>query len=71
MVEKGKTLHREIMDHMRTQESALLHSAIPYVAEIEKMGLVRAPVPAATPHSPAAQAYQRLWHEVQGLISQD
>src|SRR5882672_5427511 len=71
MVEKGKKLHRDIMDQMLKQGSELLHSTIPYVAEIEKMGLVRAPVPASAPHSPAAQAYQHLWHEVQGLISKD
>src|SRR6266446_3339891 len=71
MVEKGTKLHRDIMDHMRKQYSEILHSVIPYVAEIEKMGLVRAPIPASTPNSPAAQAYQHLWHEVQGLISND
>jgi chromosome partitioning protein len=71
MVEKGKKLHRDTMDHMLKQHSELLPSAIPYVAEIEKMGLMRAPVPAFTPNSPAAHAYQRLWHEVQGIISKD
>jgi chromosome partitioning protein len=71
MVEKGKKLHRDIMDHMLKQHSELLPSAIPYVAEIEKMGLMRAPVPAFIPNSPAAHAYQRLWHEVQDLISKD
>ena len=71
MVEKRKKLHRDIMDHMLKQYSELLHSTIPYVSEIEKMGLVRAPVPASAPDSPAAQAYQHLWHEVQGLISKD
>ena len=69
MVEKGKKLHRDIMDHMLKQHSELLPSTIPYAAEIEKMGLMRAPVPASAPNSPAARAYQRLWHEVQGLIS--
>ena len=49
MVEKGKKLHRDIMDHMVKQYSELLHSTIPYVTEIEKMGLVRAPVPASAP----------------------
>ena len=71
MVEKGKKLHRDIMDHMGKQCSGLLHHTIPYVTEIEKMGLVRAPVPASTPNSPAAQAYRHLWHEVQGLMKQD
>jgi cellulose biosynthesis protein BcsQ len=71
MVEKRKKLHRDIMDQMLTQYSELLHSTIPYISEVEKMGLVRAPVPASAPHSLAAQAYQHLWHEVQGLISKD
>ena len=71
MVEKGKKLHRDIMDHMGKQCSGLLHNTIPYVTEIEKMGLVRAPVPAFAPNSPAAQAYQHLWHEVQGRMQQD
>jgi len=70
MVEKGKKLHRDIMDQMFKQCSGLLHNTIPYVAEIEKMGLVRAPVPASTPNSPAAQAYHHLWHEVQDRVSQ-
>ena len=71
MVEKGKKLHRDIMDHMGKQFGGLLHNTIPYVTEIEKMGLVRAPVPASAPNSPAAQAYRHLWHEVQGLMRQD
>ena len=41
MVEKGKKLHRDIMDDMGKQCSGLLHTTIPYVTEIEKMGLVR------------------------------
>jgi cellulose biosynthesis protein BcsQ len=70
MVENGKKLHRDIMEHMGEQCSGLLHSTIPYVTEIEKMGLVRAPVPASAPTSPAAQAYRHLWHEVQGRMQQ-
>src|SRR5215475_5170747 len=71
MVEKGKKLHRDIMDHMGEQCGELLYNTIPYVTEIEKMGLVRAPVPASTPKSPAAQAYRHLWHELQGLMQQN
>ena len=71
MVEKSKKLHRDIMDHMFTQCSGLLHHTIPYVTEIEKMGLMRAPVPASAPNSPAAQAYRHLWYEVQDRVRQD
>src|SRR5262245_36383156 len=35
MVDKRKKLHRDIMDHMFQQYSQMLHSAIPYVSEIE------------------------------------
>jgi hypothetical protein len=59
------------MEHMGGQCSGLLHSTIPYVTEIEKMGLVRAPVPATAPTSPAAQAYRHLWHEVQGHMQME
>jgi cellulose biosynthesis protein BcsQ len=71
MVEKRKKLHRDIMDGILKQHSQMLHSVIPYVSEVEKMGLVRAPVPASAPHSMATQAYQHLWHEVRDILRKD
>ena len=66
MVEKGKKLHRDIMDHMGKQCSGLLHNTIPYVTEIEKMGLVRAPVPAFKPRTARDRKPLKMEGEAQG-----
>jgi chromosome partitioning protein len=65
MVEKHKAMHRETIQTLRDQDRRFLHSPIPYLADIEKMGLYRAPVSVFAPRSEAAQAYQQLWAECQ------
>jgi chromosome partitioning protein len=71
MVEKHKKLHRDIVHTMPKQYHGIMHSMIPYLADIEKMGLDREPVPASRPRSPAAQSYQQLWNEIQARMRQD
>jgi hypothetical protein len=56
------------MESMSREFRGILKSHIPYMSEIERMGLSREPVPAASPASPAAQAYHRLWNELRALI---
>ncbi len=68
MVEKRKKMHQEMMQAM-AQKPGVLHSAIPCSADIERMGLYRQPVAAALPGSPAALAYEELWHELSPLLS--
>ena len=46
----------------------VLHSAIPYLSEIEQMGLTREPVAAFAHKSAAATAYRELWSEVQEVV---
>ncbi|MGQ4807259.1 Sporulation initiation inhibitor protein Soj [Candidatus Entotheonellaceae bacterium PAL068K] len=70
MVESRKKLHRQIMDQMRTQCTGLLSSTIPYLADIEHMGVARAPVTASAPTTRAARSYQQLWRELQEVLSQ-
>jgi chromosome partitioning protein len=65
MVETRKTLHQQIMQEFSERDERFLQSVIPYAAAIEKMGLYREPVVASAPRSVAAQAYQRLWQELQ------
>jgi chromosome partitioning protein len=65
MVEKHKIMHRQTMQTLWDQDSRFLRSSIRYLADIEKMGLHRAPVTAFAPRSGAAQAYQRVWEECQ------
>jgi cellulose biosynthesis protein BcsQ len=63
MVEKRKTMHSlflgEYGDH-----SLFLSTRIPFMAEIEKMGLFRNPVGGDGKASPAAEQYKRLWQEI-------
>jgi chromosome partitioning protein len=68
MVETRKALHRSIMTRMSSDYGGLLTSYIPYLSEIERMGITREPVPAASPSSPAAEAYAKLWRELRTLV---
>ena len=66
MVEKRKKMHAETMQSLR-ERNRVLHTTIPYSADIERMGVYRQPVAAALPNSAAAAAYESLWREVQNL----
>lgn len=63
MVERRKSMHLSVMDKYR-KYPFFLKTAIPFLAEIEKMGLTRLPVGAMAKQSPAAQEYSKLWQEV-------
>ena len=63
MVEKRKKMHWELMRQL-IKKKGVLPALIPYLADIEKMGLYRQPVCAAMPRSIAAIAYNDLWKEV-------
>jgi chromosome partitioning protein len=67
MVEKRKRMHRDIMAEIGRRDSNMLNGAIPYLADIERMGIHREPVGAYRPGSLANQAYLRLWQELQLL----
>jgi chromosome partitioning protein len=64
MVEKRKKMHRLIMNSLQAEVGGILRSAIPYLSQIEQMGLHREPVPASAPKSRAALSYQALWAEI-------
>jgi len=64
MVDRRKALHREIVDALPKQRRDVLVTAIPSVADIERMGLHRAPVADFAPRSRAAAAYAALWDEI-------
>jgi len=63
MVEKRKSLHVSIIEHYR-KYPVFMKTGIPFLAEIEKMGINRQPVGAAAKNSTAALAYERLWQEI-------
>lgn len=64
MVEKRKKLHSKMMERFSGRKRVMT-SSVPFLADIEKMGLYREPVPARLPNSVAAQAYRNLWQEVE------
>jgi cellulose biosynthesis protein BcsQ len=63
MVDRRKKLHRELAASAAARFPGMLTTAIPYTADVERMGLAREPVPAFAPRSEAAKAYQSLWAE--------
>ncbi|MEA3469975.1 MAG: AAA family ATPase [Thermodesulfobacteriota bacterium] len=63
MVERRKNMHVDTVRSYR-KKKVFLRTLIPYLADVEKMGITRAPVGATHPGSPSAVAYDRLWMEI-------
>lgn len=63
MVEKRKTMHSSILAEYQ-EHPIFLSTRIPFMAEIEKMGLYRRPVGGDGRASPAATQYRSLWQEI-------
>ncbi len=71
MVQRRKTMHLDTMTTMRKQHrKRFLKACIPFSADIERMGLHRAPVVTYAGRSVAGQAYKALFKELnKGLDS--
>lgn len=63
MVEKRKKMHWEMMRQL-IKKKGFLPALVPYLADVEKMGLFRAPVNVTSPKSMAAASYTDLWSEI-------
>jgi chromosome partitioning protein len=68
MVDLHKKMHKELMVTTSTTFSNILDSLVPYLAQIESMGIHREPVAVSSPASTASKAYQDLWDRVQQII---
>jgi chromosome partitioning protein len=64
MVEKRKNLHKEILLDWDYEKERFCKNLIPYLSDIEKMGIYRKPVVGFRPSSEAALAFSRLWTEI-------
>jgi cellulose biosynthesis protein BcsQ len=64
MVDRRKSLHRELVESLTTTWPDVLATPIPNAAVLERMGQARAPVAVTAPRSPATLAYRALWTEV-------
>ena len=67
MVEKKKKIHQDMMQHFQGRKR-ILNTFVPYVTDIEKMGLYRQPVPAYQPDSKAGKTYTDLWQEIEAEL---
>jgi cellulose biosynthesis protein BcsQ len=70
MVDGRKRLHRDVIEQLREQWTAVLEAEIPTSAEIERMGLRRAAVAYYAPATNAAIAYRALWEEVKARLAE-
>ena len=68
MVDGRKTLHRAIVSDSSEIECDMLVTCIPYAADVERMGLRRAPLTSYSTTSAAAQAFRDLWEEIRARI---
>ena len=64
MVDKRKKLHRELIIDFAKEHPELLPTYIPYISEIEQMGVHQAPVGAFAPSGIGAQAFSTLFKSV-------
>ncbi len=71
MVDGRKRLHREIMHSLAQHPATVLRSYIPYSSDVERMGLMRAPVEVYAPRSAAAHAFRLLWRELSLRLEQE
>jgi len=63
-VDGRKKMHRELATWVWQNVDRVFRSPIPYLSQIEQMGIYREPVPAFAPSSPASKSYVDLWQEI-------
>lgn len=68
MVDRRKKMHVEVMQTFHEQHPDCPDTFIPYSADVEKMGLYRAPLTSRFPGCVAAKAFSSLWDEIKGLF---
>jgi chromosome partitioning protein len=64
MVDKRKRLHRDIIAEFATDNPELLRTYIPYLSQIEQMGIHRAPVGAYAGTGVGGRAFEALWQAI-------
>lgn len=70
MVDRRRSLHRVMLQHPPSMLKHGLNTAIPYAAVVEKMGERRAPLLVFDQTSAVSMAYQALWQEIKGTLSE-
>jgi cellulose biosynthesis protein BcsQ len=68
MVDGRKSLHRETVSDSSSLACRMLLTCIPYAADVERMGVRRAPLTSYSRSSGAAHAFQDLWDEIRAEV---
>ena len=69
MADSRKRLHKDTIAEHLGRQKGLLRTVIPYASDVELMSVRRAPLPSYAPGNRAAQAYERLWKEIEQILS--
>lgn len=64
MIEPRKRMHRQTIQEFIATKQPLLKTFIPYNADVEKMGIYRAPLTHCRPSTIGAMAFAKLWKEI-------
>ena len=64
MVDRRKSLHRQLVESPPPELARLMPGYIPYASDVERMGEKRQPVHWFAPRSSAAMAYRLLWRSL-------
>lgn len=68
MADLRKSLHNEVMETLY-KDKRFFSSYIPYLSDVEKMGIYQAPVEVFARSSYAAQCFRDLWEEIkEGVV---
>ena len=68
MVDRRRTLHREVIAHPPGRPGQVSATVIPASAGVEQMAVQRAPLASFAPRSAATSAYAALWREMATLL---
>ena len=64
MVEIRKSIHQNMVKDFALKMPNLCTSAIPFMADVEKMGIYKRPLADFIPNSKATKSYKELWKEI-------
>ncbi|HEY4797885.1 MAG TPA: AAA family ATPase [Bacteroidia bacterium] len=68
MVERRKNMHNETMEQFHKEYKECINVAIPYNAEVEKMGEYKAPIVKKYPYAETSEAFRVLWKKIKSKV---
>jgi chromosome partitioning protein len=69
MVDARKRMHRDVMETFTMERPEMLRTVVPLAADVERMGLARAPLEEFAPRGVAALAFRELWTEIRERLN--